>query len=71
MVHPYPTTSSLCSLAAEIGPPKSCRSRPTATGRDLPDADGPGFVALSGRFRAENRSLIGRGCVKTLGTFAN
>jgi hypothetical protein len=39
-------------------------------GRDLPDADGPGFVALSG-FRAENRSLIGRGCVKTLGTFAN
>jgi hypothetical protein len=31
----------------------------TATGRDLPDADGPGFVALNDSFRAENRSLIG------------
>jgi hypothetical protein len=27
--------------------------------RDLPDADSPGFVALNGGFRAENRSLIG------------
>jgi hypothetical protein len=27
---------------------------------DLPDADGHGFVALSGRFRAENRSLNGQ-----------
>jgi len=25
----------------------------------LPDADGFGFVALNGSFRAENRSLIG------------
>jgi hypothetical protein len=29
-------------------------------GRDLPDADNPGFLALTGGFRAENRSLIGR-----------
>jgi hypothetical protein len=28
-------------------------------GRDLPDTDGPGFVALNDSFRAENRSLIG------------
>ncbi len=38
--------------------PESRRSR--QTGRDLPDADGPGFVALNGGFRAENRSLIGQ-----------
>jgi hypothetical protein len=29
-------------------------------GRDLPDADGPRFVALNGSFQAENRSLIGQ-----------
>jgi hypothetical protein len=28
-------------------------------GRDLPDADGPGFLALNGSFQAENQSLIG------------
>ncbi len=33
--------------------------------RDLPDAGGPGFVALDGRFGEANRSLIGRGCGKT------
>jgi hypothetical protein len=30
-------------------------------GRDLPDADGPRFVALNGSFRTENRALIGQG----------
>jgi hypothetical protein len=34
-------------------------SRPSAEGRDLPDADGPGFVSLDGGFGAANRSLIG------------
>jgi hypothetical protein len=40
--------------------PVSGLSRPSAEGRDLPDADSPGFVVLNGGFRAENRSLIGQ-----------
>jgi hypothetical protein len=40
--------------------PHSCLSQWTGKGRDLPDADGPEFVALDGSFRAENRSLIGQ-----------
>ena len=36
------------------------RSRVTAPGRDLPDADGPEFVSLNGGFGEANRSLVGR-----------
>jgi hypothetical protein len=32
----------------------------TAHGRDLPDADDPGFLALKGSFGDANRSLIGQ-----------
>jgi hypothetical protein len=39
--------------------PESRRSSQTAVGRDLPDADGPGFLGLNGSLRAENRSPIG------------
>jgi len=31
-----------------------------ATGRDLPDAGGPGFLTLNGRIGETNRSLIGQ-----------
>lgn len=45
------------------------RQRP-ARGRALPDADGPRFVALNGRFQAENRSLIGHDLSLTVLTAA-
>jgi hypothetical protein len=32
----------------------------SATGRDLPEADRPGCVALSGRFGANNRAVHGQ-----------
>ncbi len=35
---------------------ESRHSRTSLMGRDLPDADGPGFVALNGRFGGANRS---------------
>ena len=39
--------------------PGSCRSRGSAEGRDLPDADGPEFVSPNGGFKDANRSVIG------------
>jgi hypothetical protein len=39
--------------------PDSCRWRSAPEGRDLPDADRPGFVALNGRFGGVNRSAGG------------
>ena len=61
---PYPITlfnadsASAESSATTIGSqPDECRF---SFWTIRPDADGPGFVALSGRFRAENRSLIGQ-----------
>lgn len=39
------------------GLPVSCRSHPTAVGRERSSADGPGFFALNGSNREENQAL--------------
>ena len=47
------------SVGAIRGPmPESGRRRQAGEGRDLPDADGPGY-SLNGGSREANRSLIG------------
>jgi hypothetical protein len=51
---------SLVRNLTKVHLPGSCQSHPTAVGRDLPDADGPGYVSLNGGFREANRSLIGQ-----------
>jgi hypothetical protein len=47
------------SIWQELSPISLVRN-PTAVGRNLPDADGPGYVSLNGGFREANRSLIGQ-----------
>jgi hypothetical protein len=53
---------SLVRNPIKVHLPGSCQSHPTAVGRDLPDADGPGYVSLNSGFREGNRSLIGHKC---------
>jgi hypothetical protein len=43
----------------KVGASMYCHSSLPGMGRDLPDADGPGFVSLNGGFGEANRSLIG------------
>jgi len=47
-------------LRSVFGAANCGHSSESATGRDLPDADGPGFVSLNGGFGEANRSLIGQ-----------
>jgi len=56
----YLRVPTSCDLSGRLPAVGASNPPMTATGRDLPHADGSRFVSLSGGFRGENRSLIGQ-----------